>query len=159
MTDFLKRPVVLWCLFGLFVLETLGFAVIMAIWDFGVIDEMSDPDAIRQHIAEMTALQRSVHAWTTATLDVAYPLTYGPLFAGLILRAFDARIALPAILVIPTDLAEGVVQVIALTGNLDVLWLKAWLTPAKLGFFILAMVIALVALVIDVRRNRKVGKG
>lgn len=155
MIETLKRPRTLWILFGLVIAQTIGFGIIMHIWEFALVDEMSDPDAIRAHIGAMTDLQRTVHAWTTATLDVAYPLTYGPLFAGLTLRAFDARFALPAWLVIPTDLSEGVVQVLAMSGNLDPLWLKAWLTPAKLVLFLLAMLIAIAALIVDIRRRRK----
>jgi len=155
MMKFLTKPVTLWILFALFILQTAGFAVIMAVWDFEVIDEISDPEKVRLHIAEMSALQKSVHAWTTATLDVAYPLTYGALFAGLAWRAFKPLYALPAIAVIPTDLAEGFVQVMALTGNSDLVWLKAYLTPAKLTLFFAAIAIAVAALGMEYLRRRK----
>ncbi|MEM7077784.1 MAG: hypothetical protein AAF513_04050 [Pseudomonadota bacterium] len=69
---FLTRPKVLWVLFALLVIETLAFGVIMRVWEFMIIDEMSDPQAILKHVNAMTDLQRSVHAWMTATLDVAY---------------------------------------------------------------------------------------
>lgn len=154
MATFLTRPSTLWTLFALVVFETIGFSVIMRIWDFTIIDEMRDPEAIGRHIAGMTDTQKRVHAWMTATLDVAYPLTYGPLFAGLALRAFRPLWALPAVAVIPTDLAEGAVQVMALTGSEHVLWLKAYVTPLKLLLFGLAMVIALAAIVVDRRRRR-----
>jgi len=154
MKKFLTKPTTLWILFGLFILETIGFVAIMAIWDFEVIDEISDPEKVRQHIAEMSAAQRSVHAWMTATLDVAYPLTYGPLFAGLALRVFKPVFAVPAIAVIPTDLAEGIVQVMALIGSIDLIWSKAYLTPLKLALFFIAIAIALAALWIGFR-NRK----
>lgn len=146
MTNFLTKPMTLWILFGLFILQTIGFAVIMSVWDFEVIDEISDPEKVRQHISGMSATQRSVHAWTTATLDVAYPLTYGLLFAGMAWRALKPVFSVPAIAVIPTDLAEGFVQVLALTGNGDLVWLKAYLTPLKLVLFFAAIIIALAAL-------------
>ncbi len=155
MTNILTKPLTLWILFTLFILQTIGFAVIMAVWDFQVIDEISDPEKVRHHIAEMSALQKTVHAWTTATLDVAYPLTYGALFAGLAWRAFQPVFALPAIAVIPTDLAEGFVQVMALTGNSDLVWLKAYLTPAKLVLFFAAIAISLAALCMSYLRRRK----
>ncbi|MEL8055552.1 MAG: hypothetical protein AAGK66_05320, partial [Pseudomonadota bacterium] len=98
--------------------------------------------------------QRSAHAWMTATLDVAYPLTYGALFAGLTLRALKPVFAIPAIAVIPTDLVEGFVQVLALNGNYELLWLKAFVTPAKLILFGAAIVIALVALWMGWRQRR-----
>ncbi len=155
MGSLLTKPATLWVLFFLFAAETAGFAAIMAHWDFLLIDEMSDPAAIRQHLAEMSSTQRTVHAWTTATLDVAYPLTYGPLFAGLALRAFRPIFAIPAIIVIPTDLAEGVIQVMALTGVGEALWLKAYVTPLKLVLFAAAALIAIAALVAAWRRRRQ----
>lgn len=154
MRSFLTNSNTLWVLFTLFVLETIAFGVIMYIWDFHVIDEMSNPEAIRQHIGEMSVLQRNVHAWTTATLDVAYPLTYGPLFAGLVLRAFRTLFAVPAIAVIPIDLTEGIVQVLALTQTRDLLWLKAYVTPTKLVLFVGAMLIALLALMLSLRKSQ-----
>ena len=154
MRAFLTKSSTLWILFMLFVLETIAFGVIMYIWDFHVIDEMSNPDAIRQHIEEMSTLQRQVHAWTTATLDVAYPLTYGPLFAGLALRSLRPLYALPAVTVIPVDLIEGAVQVLALTGTQDLIWLKAYVTPTKLVLFIAAMAIAGIALFLHIRRRK-----
>lgn len=154
MINNLKHARTLWILFILFVLQSIGFGVIMMVWDFTVIDEISDPETVRQHIAAMNETQRSVHAWMTATLDVMYPLTYGPLFAGLALRTLKPVFALPAWLVIPTDLAEGYVQVMALTGAGDLLWLKAYLTPLKLVLFLAAIVIAIWALGVAIRRHR-----
>lgn len=154
MRDFLTHSTTLWVLFVLFLLETAGFGVIMHLYDFVIIDEMSDPEAVRHHVEEMTGLQRSVHAWMTATLDVAYPLTYGALFAGLTIRVLKPVFAIPAIAVIPTDLVEGFVQVLALNGNYELLWLKAFVTPAKLILFGVAIVIALVALWMGWRQRR-----
>ncbi len=156
MQTFLTQSKTLWTAFAAFVLMTLGFAAIMAIWDFVLIDEMSDPAVIRAHLAEMTATQKSVHMWTTATLDVLYPLAYGSLFAGMALRFFGQWgwwIALPSFLVIPVDLTEGAVQVMALAGNLDVLWMKAYVTPLKLVLFLFGVAATLVATVIAIRQR------
>ena len=49
----------------------------MQVWGFLMIDEMFKADQIADHIAAMSAKQRQVHIWTTATLDVLYPLAYG----------------------------------------------------------------------------------
>ena len=127
----------------------------MHLYDFVIIDEMSDPEAVGHHVEEMTGLQRSAHAWMTATLDVAYPLTYGAFFAGLTLRALKPVFAIRAIAVIPTDLMEGFVHVLALNGNYELLWLKAIVTPAKLVLFGAAIVIALVALWMGWRQRRR----
>ena len=138
---------VLWGLFALFVLETLGFAVIMSVWDFHIIDEMSDPAKIKAHITAMSETQRRTHAVMTATLDVAYPLTYGALFGGLALKVFRPIFAAPSFLTVPTDLAEGAVQILVLNGDMQFLWLKAYLTPLKLILFITAIIIAIFALI------------
>ena len=155
MLAFLTQPRTLWILFVVFIAETLAFGVVMLTWDFEIIDEMSDPVRIQHHIEAMSATQRTVHAWMTATLDVAYPLTYGPLFIGVALRTLPRAAALPALAVIPLDLAEGAVQVLALTGTLEWLWLKAYLTPLKLILFGAAIVIALTALMVGWHAARK----
>lgn len=146
MISFLTKTSTLWALFILFILETIGFGLIMQHWNFVIIDEISNPDQVRSHISQMSEVQRHVHAWMTATLDVVYPLTYGPLFAGIALTRFRPFFALPAVAVIPVDLAEGYVQVMGLLGNFEILAWKAVLTPTKLGLFLLAALIALVAL-------------
>lgn len=138
---------VLWVLFTLFVLETLAFGGVMAVWDFHIIDEMSDPTQIKAHIEAMSGMQCRVHAVMTGTLDVAYPLTYGALFAGLALKVFRPIFAAPSLLVVPVDLTEGVVQIMALNGDMSGLWLKAYVTPLKLILFVSAIVIAIWALI------------
>ncbi|MEP6342880.1 MAG: hypothetical protein ABJ275_06145 [Maricaulaceae bacterium] len=134
-------------LFILFVLESLAFAVVMAVWDFQIIDEMSDPTLIKAHIEAMSEGQRAVHAVMTGTLDVAYPLTYGALFAGVALKVFRPTFTVPSLLVVPVDLTEGVVQVMALNGDMSGLWLKSYVTPLKLILFVGAIVIAILALI------------
>ncbi len=127
---------------------TVLFGVVMLVWDFELIDEMYRADVIAAHVRAMSAEQRTVHAWMTATLDVAYPLAYGAFFLGAALRFFDHRwLALPALLVVPVDLAEGVTQVLLLNGNMNVLGLKTILTPLKFAFYLPALAIALVGLI------------
>ena len=154
MIKILQSTKTLWFLFALLVLETLGFLVIMHVWDFHIIDEMSDPGKIIQYIEKMSETQRYVHAVTTATLDVVYPLTYGALFAGLALKAYWPILSVPSILVVPVDLIEGGVQILALNGHMELLWLKAYVTPLKLALSVGAAVIALCA-VIKLWRGRR----
>ena len=128
---------------------TTAFGVIMHIWQFTIIDEISNPDQIKVHIDAMTSTQRHVHAWMTATLDIVYPFTYGAFFIGMAVRHFGALgpwLALPGAAVIPIDLIEGAIQVMLLTGNETVIGFKAIVTPLKLGLFITAMLIALAGL-------------
>jgi hypothetical protein len=156
MRGWLTKNSTLWILFLVTILLTSSFTAVMRIWDFSLIDEKWNVDLVRDAVAAFSPTQRRVHLWTTATLDVAYPIAYGLLFAGLALKVFGKAgpfLALPSFAVIVTDLAEGVVQVMGLAGNMDILAQKAWLTPLKLGLFGLAAIIALTALIVMFARR------
>ena len=73
------------------------------------------------------------------------------LLFGVAFKRYHWAYAVPAIAVIPTDLAEGAVQVAALLGNDQVLWLKSIVTPAKLVLFIAAVMIAIAAIIGQMR--------
>lgn len=125
-------------------------------YDFHLIDEMREPDKIRAHIAAFSEQQKQVHIWVTAKLDVTYPLVYGGLFVGLVWRFLGPPgrlLALPGLAVIPIDLTEGVIQIMALSGNDAVVDHKAWVTPIKLGLFVLAAIFAIVAIAVALRRR------
>lgn len=146
----------LWTLLLVQVLIWIGFVSVMTVYDFVLMDEMWEPDAIRSYLAELSAQQKRAHVWTTATLDVLYPLAYGAFYAGLALRflpRLGGLLVLPAIAVIPVDLAEGVVQVMALNGDAAIVNHKAWITPLKLVLFGLASLIALAGLAVGLRRK------
>ncbi|MEL7490958.1 MAG: hypothetical protein AAGJ73_09565 [Pseudomonadota bacterium] len=148
--NFLKRDATLWSSFIATVVMTVGFVAIMRIWDFEIIDEMWNRQAIIDHVRNMTATQRAVHAWTTGTLDVAYPIAYSVLFIGIALRFFPRAgpwLALPSILVAPVDLIEGFSQVMILNGDMSFLSVKAWATPIKLILFSMGLGVAILALV------------
>ena len=151
----------LWSSFALTLLMTALFGVVMAVWDFVIIDEMFRPDAIRAHVAEMSAEQRRVHAWMTGTLDVAYPFAYGAFLGGMVLRAFPAKrwLLLPILVCIPADLVEGLSQVMILTGHDGWVAVKAVATPVKLAAYITAIGIALAGLAALVLRKRKARRG
>jgi len=140
----LSRTQNLWALFVSFILITAAFPVSSSVWDINFIDPISSPELVREAIASMSSSQRHIHAWLTATLDVAYPLVYGALFFGSAYAFFPKYgryLAIPACLVIPIDLLEGVVQVLALTEVKDALDFKALLTPAKSVLFLLGLAI------------------
>ena len=145
----LTKTKTLWTLFWLTIAMTIMFGVVMRIWGLGIIDEMFHGEEILAHIAAMSPTQRLVHAWMTATLDVAYPFAYGGLFIGIALKNFDKLgpwLALPSLAVIPVDLTEGFVQVLLLNGHDGVVWLKEIVTPLKLVLYISGLVISLVGL-------------
>ena len=145
------RARTLWALFILFIVLGALFGLAMTIWDFHIIDEMWNGPAILSHIEAMSPLQRRVHVWVTATLDVAYPLTYGVMLAGLARKAFAPGgggalwLLLPAWLCIPVDLIEGLSQVMLLTGHEAWIGVKVIATPIKLALFITASLLGLAA--------------
>lgn len=153
--DFLTKTRTLCTLGILMALCLLSFLSVMLLYDFQIIDEMYNPDAVREHIQGMTPKQRHVHILLTATLDVLFPLIYGSLYAGLAWRSFGAGkgrlrqvlIMLPSVLVVPVDLTEGFLQVRALSGHDNAIVAKAWVTPAKLVLFSTASLIAVSALI------------
>ncbi len=136
----------LWIAFVSTVLITITFPAAASFWGITFIDAISDPAQVRQAITGMTPDQRVVHAWITATLDVAYPLAYGALFVGSAYRfytRFGRYIAMTLLMVVPADLLEGVVQILALTDSMDLVDTKAVLTPLKTVLFLLGLVATL----------------
>lgn len=152
---YLAQTKTLWMTFWLTVILTAAFGVVMYIGQFGIIDEMYIAEDIRAHIDAMTPRQRIIHAWMTGTLDVAYPLAYGAFFIGIAIkyfRRFGLWLALPSILVIPTDLIEGFAQIMLLTGQESFMGLKVMATPAKLIFFLLGLCITIMGLCVAAKR-------
>lgn len=137
---------VLWLSFTATLLITLAFPVLIRIWDLVLLDGIADPDEARRVIAAMDAQQKMVHAWITATADVAYPLAYGALFVGSARRFFPQigwLLAVPSMVLVPIDLAEGVVQILALTEVTDWLGAKAFLTSLKQVLFVWGLAVTL----------------
>lgn len=133
----------LWIAFGATVLITLSFPIASSIAGIAFVDALSDPNEVRQAIAAMSVDQRIFHAWVTATLDVAYPIAYCALFIGSAYRFFPRYgrfIAMPLVVLLATDLLEGLVQVLALTESADFIDAKALLTPLKFALFLAGFV-------------------
>ena len=142
------------------VVLTALFPVVAGQFGLTLLDAMADSTEARALIEGLTGEQRQAHAWITGTLDVAYPLAYGALFLGATLRFFPRRgtlLAIPVLIGVPADLLEGLVQILALTGQADGLAAKAVLTPVKGGAFVYGAVMALlgVGLSIGGKRVRK----
>lgn len=149
----------LWWLFILTLLLTASFVVCSSLWNLTLLDGVSSPVEVRRILIGMSPEQITAHIWITATLDVAYPLAYGGLFAGVALSMFETYgryLAVPALLAIPVDLLEGVVQVLALTDTWDLIDMKAYVTPVKTALFLSGLAIACAAwvkwLVVRIRR-------
>ena len=131
----LTKTRVLWFSFVGTLVCMVAFQVIVGQYGLILLDRISDPEQSRAAIASMSESQRSLHAWVTGTLDVAYPAVYGTLFIGSAFTFFPKIgkfLAAPTLLLVPIDLIEGVVQILGLTGAADWLGAKAILTPTKL---------------------------
>ena len=147
----------LWTTFAVFAALSVVFGVVMALFDFAIIDEMWEPAAILAHVEAMSPAQRTAHAWLTGTVDVAYPFAYAALFGGLAVAAFpQARwLALPILLCVPADLVEVLSQVMILSGHEEWVAAKAVATPIKLVLFSLGVLIGLAGLIrLVVQRKR-----
>lgn len=143
----LTKTNTLWILFVTTLVLFFGFRIVSSVWGFTFIDSISSPEELRSILAGMSAEQKISHAWATCTLDVAFPVSAGLLFAGVALRFFPKYgiyLALPGLLAIPTDLFEGVIQVLALTDTADLLDLKAIVTPVKAVLLLSGLAIAII---------------
>ena len=138
------------------VVLTALFPVVAGHFGLTLLDAVADPTEARALIEGLTSEQRQAHAWVAGTLDVAYPLAYGALFFGATLRFFPrkgALLAIPILIGVPADFLEGLVQILALTGQVDWLAAKAVLTPVKGGAFVYGAVLALLGSVLSFREK------
>jgi hypothetical protein len=149
------RRALLVALLATLVLTAL-FPVIAGHFGLTLLDAVADPTEARALVEGLTKEQRQAHAWITGTLDVAYPLAYGALFFGATLRFFPrkgALLAIPILIGVPADFLEGLVQILALTGQVDWLAAKAVLTPVKGGAFVYGAVMALLGVALSFREQ------
>ena len=161
MGSFLKRtPTILGALVAFFAIGA-GFGIWSSQYDLQLLDEISDADNVRSLLAAMTPEQKSAHWWMTLVLDYAYPLAYGAFFVGITLRFFGgagAWLSIPAIAASLADAVENTIQLMLLSGNESLLWLKVIMTQIKFGAFLLAALIALIGLGLGIFRRFAGGK-
>ena len=158
LSNIITKAWFLWFCFIATLLIGASFGLVTRHWEFQLLDAISAPDVISSTLAGYSPGQKEVHIWTTLTLDVAYPLTYGGLFAGLALRAFRGAgkwLSIPAFATILVDLIEGITQVAMLVGAEGLIALKSALTVMKFGFFGVSFLIAIAALAVLLRRRFK----
>jgi len=132
-------------LFVLTCLLTAVFQLIVFHFDLAPLDDIIPQDAARQAIQGMSATQISAHSWLTGVVDVFYPLVYSSFFAGLIYRLFPVNgksLALLPLAIIPIDLLEGLIQLLALNQLADLLAIKTYVTGFK--FLLLGLSVVLV---------------
>ncbi|MEC8427323.1 MAG: hypothetical protein VXZ35_02775, partial [Pseudomonadota bacterium] len=118
----LKNTNSLRILFAIFVPLLLLSKWSVAHWNLTLLDGISDAEAARTLLAEMTHQQIQGHIWFTSSIDVILPFAAAGFFASVILISFEKYgpyLAALALLAIPLDLSEGAIQVLALTNNAD----------------------------------------
>lgn len=126
--------------------------------DLHIIDEIWDPEKVKAALAAQSPEQHKAHFWMTLILDIPYPFAYGLLFVGLALKflgKWGRWLCIPALISIPFDTIENIVQLFILKGDMSLLAVKSFVTPIKLGSFIAALIIALVALAIAAKERFK----
>ena len=139
----------------------LSFAPVQNAIGGPLLDMLWTGEAAQPRLNEMNAAERSVHLWGTLLNDTLYPLAYGAFFAGLAGRfagrRWEAWAMLPAGLTVLVDLAENMVQALALAGQPSLLALTTVLTPLKFGLLmcaaLLGLGLAIMALVGWIRRR------
>ncbi len=152
MINILRKARVLWSLFLATVVIFLAFRFWIPQLGGIILDSVATVEDTRRLLSGMSAAQKDSHFMMTLLLDMIFPFAYGGLFAGLALRLngkIGYWLAIPAFLVIPIDLAENTIQLLALSGHDDWLALKAILTPIKFVLFPLAGILALGSLAFE----------
>lgn len=153
MLQLIQKPKALWILFAATLTLTFGFQLFTPAAGGVLLDSISSLADTRELLATMTPQQKRAHLGITIGLDILYPFAYGGLFAGLCLRFgghLGMWLACPAFLVLPIDLIENAIQIVALAGDETLLIGKTFLTPTKIFLFILAALLALLCLLLDV---------
>jgi hypothetical protein len=159
--ELIKKTSVLWALFLATVAIAIGFSFWIPTLGVEILDRVASKDEVHSLLMSMTDVQKDSHFMMTLVLDMIFPLAYGGLFAGLTLKYGGKPgvwLALPALLVIPVDLIENTIQLLALSSSEGLLPVKAVLTPAKFVLFNLAGIIALGALargIVQMARSSK----
>jgi len=134
-TKFFTSNKTLWAAFIALILLSLAFLAVMKIWNFEIIDEIYDPAKLTTHLSHLTDEQKRVHAWTTGTLDVAYPFAYGILFIGMALKCFG-KVG-PFLALAPA---------LILNGDHSLIPAKTIVTPFKLILFSIGLLVSLAAI-------------
>lgn len=120
-----------------------------------IIDEIWEPAKVQAVLDAQTTEQHRAHFRMTLFFDLLYPFVYGPLFAGLTLKYLKRGwLTIPAFLCIPADTIENIAQLFILSGTTQAMAIKAIATPIKLICFIIALVLAILALGVAVKQRK-----
>lgn len=161
----LTRPLCLWLSFAFAMLSYIGIVWVTLHWEMVHLDSQILPEHAYNTLKLYSPGHREVHIWSTATLDVLFPLTYSACFAGAIWKGLPFRfhaLAWFALAALCFDLSEGAVQIALLTKPLsaleppetEILFLaKSVLTSLKFITFLIAALSALAAAILMLKRR------
>ena len=161
MKDYMTKTSTLTLLFVVFVALVGCFIMFTPLAGGILLDNLGSATDSQQLLASMSYAQKIAHFRITLWLDMIFPLAYGGLFVGLTLKNFKQVgmwLAIPAFLVIPTDICENLIQLLALTGTEDLLHIKAILTPIKFMLFYVSGSIAAISLSLGIWRRNLLGR-
>lgn len=119
-------------------------------WQLQLLDGIWNPADARSLIAQLSSAQITGHLWFTTTIDVLLPLAVATTLTGVTLRAFPIYgkyLMLPALLAVPFDYFEGIIQVLVLTETLDLLDIKAYTSPVKISGYLFGLAMLALAIV------------
>lgn len=156
MLNFIKDGRVIFAAFVIFMVIGAGFGVWSGRYDLIILDQISDAENVRSALAAMTPEQKSAHWWMTLVLDYVYPAAYGALFLGITLRFFGSAgkwLSIPAVVTVIVDVIENTIQLVLLSGDESLIWLKVLMTQVKFPAFLLAALIALIGLGLGLYRR------
>lgn len=149
--SFLSRTPVIMALFVMSTLIMYGFSFFREALGGQFLDMALNAEEAQTVLDTMSGDQKSAHIKATLLLDILFPLTLGGYLLGIAARVTPKLrkwAILPAIIAVITDLCENTVQVLALKGHTDLLFLKTFLTPVKYLTFYTAIILALFLILI-----------
>lgn len=153
--NFISRTPVILALFIASAFIAYGFSHFRDAIGGTFLDMIYNGEAAQAQLAKMTEAQKQAHIRATLMLDILFPLTLGGYMMGIAARLTKNMrkwAVLPAMIAIITDLCENTVQLLALSGTTDVLFLKTFLTPVKYAAFYTAALLALALLALATLR-------
>ncbi|MEO0881895.1 MAG: hypothetical protein AAFY34_04105 [Pseudomonadota bacterium] len=124
-----------------------------------ILDVLASRSDVLARLEAMDAAQMSAHFEMTLFADMLYPVAYALMLGGLAMRAFPKAgwwLAVPAFAAGGADIAENIVQLMALQGSVGLVGLKAFLTPTKFLLLVASAILVIVCwLVVGGKALRK----
>lgn len=140
---------VLLCLFITLLLILLGFRFWTPIVGGEILDRVDKVTEVQELLNRMSPEEKNSHFFMTLFLDTLFPLVYGVFFLGTTSRVFQNignRLCIPTLALVPIDLSENFIQLLALKKHEELLPIKEILTPLKFILFDASLVISVISI-------------